>query len=317
VPDDFVDTDGDDDDQTPASVPPNPERFTKTLEAFVVCLSTVADPNPTPATNTKPTVNKQQSAMVFPKPKEIVDDNYDNYFKKCGIYFQKRAALAENNNGGEHTGTNGKVETLYDDVDGSMVDRGPAAEEAGDNLINNNYIKTASLAPGKRKIPKTLDLQRNGTVTGNRKRRYLSRYANLKLYDSLVEEDCEYDSDVGFFKCKPDTDGSASTSSNENVRQEANDLSSPRRESTTNELNIMGNDDTVHHKIVSKRIEFFESGVQGGGGAKVTVLEEREAVQEKLINVEAKPDDKNLSTILCLGTFIMALILLIVFPLPN
>jgi hypothetical protein len=353
VPANFVDN-CDDDPVQHVNVPPNAAAFNQTLEAFVRCISKttsddICSTNESSATNTKTTATATHipSTTVFPKPKEIVDDNYDNYFKKCGIYFQKRTTNCNtmNNNGDEQVGTNGKVETCNDD---DSVDNG-LTEPDNNNRINNNYIEQTLTLQKKRKAPKTLDLTHNDKYTGNRKRRYLSqRYSNLKLYDSLVEEECEYDSDVGFFKCKPtlEVQLSSSTSSTENIKNDAvgliNDLNSPQPRhgneneltQSTNELNIMGNDDTINRKIVSKRIEFFESSSFAVG--KATVLGERPqslepATQEqqangtKILNVEAlvengvdeKINEKLFSTTLCLGTFVLAFILLIFFPLPN
>lgn len=192
-----------------------------------------------------------------------------------------------------------------------------ANDDGDDGFVDDNVQLR-----GIRRTPETLDF--------NRKRKYASVKFQLpdeeqKLSSSddstLTEiiEECEYDSDIGKFKCKDDdvteneddSEGNSSTSSMVDHYLEVahlNNLNSPPKcelNSNKNDLD-MNNivDDDSHYKIVMKRIEFFESQC------------EKEKC-EKLTNIHIPTREEEILSIILLVIFILTVTLLIIFPLPN
>jgi hypothetical protein len=138
-----------------------------------------------------------------------------------------------------------------------------------------------------------------------------------------IIEECEYDSDIGKFKCRDDDAIEQDEEKSENSStssmvdhyleiEHLNNLNSPPK----CELNSLDSNNIVedesHYKIVMRRIEFFESS-----SIQQPQKSEKEKC-EKLTNVEKLPtqEEKILSTLL-LVIFILTVTLLIIFPLPN
>lgn len=193
---------------------------------------------------------------------------------------------------------------------------------ANDDGDDDGFVDDNVPLRGIRRTPDTLDF--------NRKRKYASVKFQLpeeeqKLSSSddstLTEiiEECEYDSDIGKFKCKDDdateneddSVGNSSTSSMVDHYLEVehlNNLNSPRKyEMNSNKSDLdMNNivEDDSHYKIVMKRIEFFESH------------SEKEKC-EKLTNVHIPTREEHLLSTILLVIFILTVTLLIIFPLPN
>lgn len=205
---------------------------------------------------------------------------------------------------GDATNTNS---TIDDDDDDGFVDH-----------------ESVSLR-GIRRAPNSLDF--------SRKRKFASVKFQLpnKTDESLNEiiEECEYDSDIGKFKCKDDEpiehDDSENSSTSSMVDhylqvEHMNDLNSPFKCVNKNGLDSKnienvedaGSDSDSGYKIVMKRIEFFEKKPKEVEGTD-TVDGGTFKADEPSTPTEA---DKLLSTIL-LSIFILTVALLIIFPLPN
>lgn len=184
-------------------------------------------------------------------------------------------------------------------------------DDDDDGFVDHDHPSV--LLRGIRRTPDTLDF--------NRKRKFASVKFQLpeKEENGLNEiiEECEYDSDIGKFRCKddelePDESENSSTSSMVDHYlqvEHMNDLNSPLKCVNKNGLdtnNIDGEikDGDAHYKIVMKRIEFFENGVK---------QENSNVIEEP---AETTGENQLLSTIL-LAIFILTVALLIVFPLPN
>jgi hypothetical protein len=203
-----------------------------------------------------------------------------------------------------------------------------------DNEDDDGFVDHDSvLLKGIRRAPDTLDF--------SRKRKFGSVKFQLpeKEEPTLNEiiEECEYDSDIGKFKCKDDEaidpDGSENSSTSSMVDhyldvEHMNDLNSPfkcvnRNNLDTNnidEMNGASGDDGVHYKIVMKRIEFFEptktpNGVADSHGEADTDVVDG-ATAGAYVWKPPTPEDQLLSTVL-LSIFILTVALLIIFPLPN
>ncbi|XP_055632823.1 leucine-rich repeat and calponin homology domain-containing protein isoform X2 [Toxorhynchites rutilus septentrionalis] len=205
-----------------------------------------------------------------------------------------------------------------------------------------------------RNVPVSLDLNSGGN--GRRKRKFPnSRFAGAKsrqqgsLGDGLNEivEECEYDSDIGKFRCRledgdgedddyEDSEASVNSLDDEtaftptNANQGINDLNSTTPTGagarTIVDFNINSAKEDpklVGRKIVSKRIEFFESNAVNGEKI-VNSAQLRRSVSVEDNEAEAAGDQWNrksdhpvLSTVLCLGTFLFAVVYLYLYPLPN
>lgn len=201
---------------------------------------------------------------------------------------------------------------------GAKMDQKPATNTTNDE--DDGFVDDNVPLRGIRRTPDTLDF--------NRKRKYASVKFQLpeeqKLSSSddstLTEiiEECEYDSDIGKFKCKDDdaieneddSEGNLSSTSSMvdhylEVEHLNNLNSPPKNEINKNSLD-MNNivDDDSHYKIVMKRIEFFES--HG----------EKEKC-EKLTNIHIPSREEQILSKILLAIFILTVTLLIIFPLPN
>ena len=179
-------------------------------------------------------------------------------------------------------------------------------DDGDDGFVDDNFPLR-----GIRRTPHTLDF--------NRKRKFASVKFQLPEDDqnlsssdnsTLTEiiEECEYDSDIGKFKCKDedltereDSEGNSSTSSMVDHFldiERLNNLNSPPN-SNKNDLdsNNIIVDDESRYKVVMKRIEFYE--------------------KEKCQNVHIPTREEQILSTILLAIFIASVTLLILFPLPN
>lgn len=165
--------------------------------------------------------------------------------------------------------------------------------------INNNvsYSKDDLIEEIRvvRKTPDSLDLK----ATGRKVKRNF--YGNQKCENfqlNEIIEECEYDSDIGKFNCKTDP------------AFKINDLNTPKQRSFEFPIGEELNLNTVgDNKIVMKRIEFFESA-------------DKKIVNNLVVDVgkekkQVTNEDKTTSTVLCLTTFLLTVVLLFFYPLPN
>jgi hypothetical protein len=176
---------------------------------------------------------------------------------------------------------------------------------------------------GIRRAPDSLDF--------NRKRKFVSVKFQLPEKEEVplneIIEECEYDSDIGKFKCDAvDQDESEENSSTSSMVdhylevEHMNDLNSPLKCVNKNGLdrnNIQEvTDDDSHYKIVMKRIEFFETNRANGKieNQEISTVDVVDGPKE--VAAEPTEADKTLSTIL-FAIFILTVALLIIFPLPN
>lgn len=196
------------------------------------------------------------------------------------------------------------------------------------------------LIRGIRRTPASLDF--------NRKRKYASvkfqlpeKHHDEKENDSnsaLTEiiEECEYDSDIGKFKCKDDDaiehDESENSSTSSMVDhylqvEHLNNLNSPpkyminnidnKNELDSNNIVDESPDTEPHYKIVMKRIEFFETnGIKHSHENEKISNVVKEDVIEKIETRVPTREEHYLSMILLI-IFILTVTLLIIFPLPN
>lgn len=200
-----------------------------------------------------------------------------------------------------------------------------------------------------RNVPASLDLSTgNDGMGGRRKRKFPStKFSNGKRQEQAggslneIVEECEYDSDIGKFRCRQgdeydDSESSMNSLDEEtaftptNANQGINDLNStptgvgPELSKDVLDFNINSeeNDPTeAGGKIVSKRIEFWESNAVNGDKIVNSSLrrsvseEDNECKDGKQWN--RKSDHPTVSTILCLGTFIFTIVYLYLYPLSN
>jgi hypothetical protein len=202
-------------------------------------------------------------------------------------------------------------------------------DDDDDDGFVDHHPHDSVLLRGIRRAPDSLDF--------SRKRRFVSLKFQLpdkeEALNEIIEE-CEYDSDIGKFKCKddeaidPDESENSSTSSMVDHYlqiEHMNDLNSPLKCVNKSGLDVnnfdnierSADDGDSHYKIVMKRIEFFETGTKQENVKQesVDVVDTAEKVAK---DVATKPTGENqiLSTIL-FAIFILTVALLIVFPLPN
>lgn len=204
----------------------------------------------------------------------------------------------------------------------------PTNDEHDDGFVDDSV----SFLRGIRRTPDSLDF--------NRKRKYASVKFQLpeKRYDvnedgALTEiiEECEYDSDIGKFKCKDedaieqDESENSSTSSMVDHYLEVehlNNLNSPPKYANKNGLDMNNivekdhdddDDNESHYKIVMKRIEFFESNEKSKCDA--NVKQSNVEKSEDKIRIPTREDE--ILSIVLLIIFILSVTLLIIFPLPN
>lgn len=202
----------------------------------------------------------------------------------------------------------------------------------GDDYDDDGFVDHDSvLLRGIRRAPDTLDF--------NRKRKFASVKFQLPEKEDAalneIIEECEYDSDIGKFKCKdddaidPDESENSSTSSMVDHYlqvEQMNDLNSPLKCVNKNGLDMNNidsmheekvDDDDSHYKIVMKRIEFFEPKRANGlhQSNKTADVVDGSTSEAPKVN-QPITEDKMLSTIL-FSIFILTVALLIIFPLPN
>ncbi|XP_058451089.1 leucine-rich repeat and calponin homology domain-containing protein isoform X2 [Malaya genurostris] len=208
-----------------------------------------------------------------------------------------------------------------------------------------------------RNVPASLDLS---SVEGvRRKRKFPSTRFNSKRqlqqqqYDHMannlneIVEECEYDSDIGKFRCRQenDFDDSAESSLNSldeetaftptNANQGINDLNTPtggpEGPKALLDFNNINTEENYPagaggSKIVSKRIEFFESNTNVltdkivNCSLKRTVSVENNDSsdeQNQCLGNSGRSNHTTISTVLCLGTFLFTVVYLYLYPLPN
>lgn len=214
--------------------------------------------------------------------------------------------------------------------DGDDATNTNSTSDDDDGFVDHDSV----LLKGIRRAPDSLDF--------NRKR----KLANVKFHlpekeetalNEIIEE-CEYDSDIGKFRCKDDDaiDESENSSTSSMVDhylevEHMNDLNSPLKCVNKSGLD-MNNIDNIQeedengekaindhdsYKIVMRRIEFFETNQTSGKAKKPESLEDQSVdAVDGPIAAKTSAEDKLLSTIL-FSIFILTVALLIIFPLPN
>lgn len=212
---------------------------------------------------------------------------------------------------------------MHDGDDATNTNATYEDDEDDDGFVDHPSV----LLRGIRRAPDTLDF--------NRKRKFASVKFQLPEKEEValneIIEECEYDSDIGKFKCKDDDtldhDESENSSTSSMVDhylqvEHMNDLNSPFKCMNKNGLDINNidnmhdndDDDDSHYKIVMKRIEFFDphrTAEKQKSAEAVDVVD-----GSKGIATEPTSQDKLLSNIL-FAIFISTVALLIIFPLPN
>lgn len=229
-------------------------------------------------------------------------ESYDQYFKECGIHFQKI-----------------NVKQQYKTIG-----------NADDGTVRNQLVNIQNRFE-QIECPKTLDLKSTTTTTTtmsettdpciknnnliNIKLNYNKSFAvkfNNENYHGLngIEEECEYDSDIGKFNCKP----SNMIEGQLNLNQ-INDLNLPTEKNVISDhVNIHSSEeDPINYKIVTKHIEFFETGSNQ--------LQNNEFQENTNITNESKHNEFNdrptVSTKFLITLFIGSLILLTILPSPK
>lgn len=212
---------------------------------------------------------------------------------------------------------------------------------------DNRTISATNTKSSARKAPSSLDL-----TNFARKRKYPSaKFPPVTTKDgslSGIIEECEYDSDLGKFRCFDTTSDSEQSDSLSSV-QKMNDLNAPPTKSVNKivagEENIVENvcdvtdhdDGMSHYQIVMQRIEFFENAPDKlNDSDKLINSEELNNLESSAISTQkednvdiikvsevvpyskntATKENRTLSQVL-FTIFMLALALLIVFPLPN
>lgn len=214
------------------------------------------------------------------------------------------------------------------------------------NYNNSNSERSAPVRRLTRKAPNTLDLiVSNATILSvnteqdvvtikkrklsSIKRAYnqINKYSDRFPLNGIIEE-CEYDSDIGKFNCKirgatneqlmsdnssgsyefseeiiRTSSGGSNSSSDERAMNDLNITPKQRNHETNESIEQFNINEAIKHtdKIVMKRIEFFENICNDNSN----------------INQTNDKDDKQFSTILCLSTFVLVVVILFYFPLPN
>lgn len=202
---------------------------------------------------------------------------------------------------------------------------------------NNNcdyMINSRSTTERRRKTPNTLDLISSNTklVSSHsvereigqlslKKRKIASTKANAiaKFSDQIqlngIVEECEYDSDIGKFNCKTSNELIASDNSSGSIEFLTDNASTGSLDEQKLIAHPFGERKSPQanecpSQMVMKRIEFFEHA-----NDKSDERDECDGIDGSN-NKNAQDDDKMLSTILCLVTFMAAAIGLYLFPLP-
>ncbi|XP_062547620.1 leucine-rich repeat and calponin homology domain-containing protein isoform X2 [Armigeres subalbatus] len=241
-----------------------------------------------------------------------------------------------------------EIEALAEREDVMRVQARLRAVSASDSEVDRYASASTNVGDGGgdgRNVPDSLDLSagNNGGGGGRRKRKFPStKFSANKRQDQSgaglneIVEECEYDSDIGKFRCRQGDDYEDSESSMNsldeetaftptNANQGINDLNSTPtgpETKTVVDFNINSEEDdpaATGRKIVSKRIEFWESNA--GSGDKIVNSPLRRSISEEDNQFKEeknrKADHSTLSTFLCLGTFIFTVVYLYLFPLPN
>lgn len=187
-------------------------------------------------------------------------------------------------------------------------------DDVDDGFVDHEHPSV--LLRGIRRTPDSLDF--------TRRRKFASVKFQLPEKDETglneIIEECEYDSDIGKFRCKDDDplepDESENSSSSSMVDhylqvEHMNDLNSPlkcvnKNGLDTNNIDCIDGEDPTQYKIVMKRIEFFENGVK-----------QEKSVVDGADGGAATPGENQLLSTILLAIFILTVALLIVFPLPN
>lgn len=225
-------------------------------------------------------MEEKQDEITATNTKTSQTQDYNNYFKNIGIYLPKAAITTETN---QHE---------YSSINSN-----------NNNLINyskNDLIDEIRVVV--RKTPNSLDLTTNRKQKSTNRNFYQTqKYENLQL-NEIIEE-CEYDSDIGKFNCK--------TVDPSELIFKINDLNTPKQRSIEFPIGEELNLNTVgDNKIVMKRIEFFESAAD-------KKIVNNLVVEVTKMKMEDVSDDKTFSTVLCLSTFFLTVVLLFFYPLPN
>lgn len=223
---------------------------------------------------------------------------------------------------------------------------GYGSSTGGNNNVNGRRSATT---------PNSLDLSSTSTQTKRRKlaRRTVSqkngKYENF-LLNGILEE-CEYDSDVGKFNCKIDSDNSSGsfdmidssggTSSGggggNNDNKMLFDVVYPIKQSAVvvvvddnndrNQQVVSNKTGIVKNESFLKRIEFFElntitpttttASVSNSSCSSIdSYLVTNNVKKQNEMNINDK-NNTQLSTILCLSAFVITFVLLITFELPS
>lgn len=289
--------------------PPHLHAMLVTIEAFIVKSQELLDEQhlavPKNSAN-PPATNTNNNNNIVTLDLTLDENDYDSYFKKCGIHFQKKITIPNED----------KVET-------------------DDTVI----VRPSNFAP------KTLDLtqsNRKRKYANSKLINYqLSDVGVISQLNEIIEE-CEYDSDIGKFNCNNydsmnlDSENSSFTSTstaNNEDHQLINDLNTPNTlsQSKWNRsdpiLNINKNEnDNIKDKIVMKRIEFFENNNSLSNNNVVVTVASVESNRVNKIENSSIPnyekavvnsDVNQLSTILCLMAFVFSILILYIYPLPN
>lgn len=248
-----------------------------------------------PSTDDPENFRPQNEAAVFRTIKALL---MQHQMMKCANDMDDATNTTNNNN------NNNNINEKIDDDDG--------------------FVDGSVQLRGIRRIPNSLNFDRrrkSGSVQFQlpEEERVVSSSDESTLTEII--EECEYDSDIGKFKCKDDdslvqdedSENSCSSSMVENFLEieNLNNLNSPPKfeiiaKPQFNANNFKVIEDDPHYKIVMKRVEFFES---------VTCEKEK---CEKMTNLEISPtrEEEILSKIL-LMIFILTVTIIIYFPLPN
>lgn len=293
----------DNNDDQPTDDIPNPRALLQTVTALLL-----------PMSNGPNTQNEHNNTATNTKI-SLENDNYELYFKKCGVHFQKSSlcdADATNNHQPKYS--------LDDDDDDLVISnnnslRGMIALNGNDNDNNCDNMNDGGTmtVTHVRRAPNTLDLSSTA-----KKRKYNQTKRTLTATNSKFEafqlngitEECEYDSDVGKFNCRMvETVSDNSSGSLDFVDGSSFNTPTPKvmdERDERMESNVTG---LGEKKIVMKRIEFFENS----SGKQVVPME----VEADSKSVSCVGEDKTLSTVLCLGGFFVTALILYLFPLPE
>lgn len=243
------------------------------------------------------------------------------------------------------------------------------SNDDGGKSTESNSIKRSASVQIRRKTPNTLNLNlsNNAPVSGSRdivstkKRKISNLKRSYKQMNSAkmaerqalneITEECEYDSDIGKFNCKPSADqqqqqlmsdtssgsyefsddsatiqtiGSPS-SNDEGDGLNLNDLNlTPKQRNleTAQSIELLFNINGSE-KIVTKRIEFFENISGKPEEIEQDLLEHKQEEEEGVINaVEPKKHEKSenntnqasLNDIICFTSFVFAIVFMYFFP---